>query len=290
MRVISRSTTNGIEVFDADLQLVHTFGGHDAEGYAVASSLDRLALATDTGVICVDPGGRELWRWPQESLGGICAWSGDDALVWVYLPDAEAGRGEQDRWVALDAATGEPRVEHQLEITGQGGQQVASPDGRHMLLEVDEGQNGSTNFRADSKDLHTYPWEDRCLVAISPDGTQFLTVEHGQEDVAFHAFPGGEVQARVALAGFTDLLGPDVNIGEVFLEWTGGYLDDATAVVVISGEHSREGDWWRHFRVDARTGEVLGELGIVTIDAYDLKPLGDGTYVVTDSDGTLRRM
>ncbi len=298
MRVISRRTDTGIEVFDADLEPARSFplpsGVQDS---AVISTGDGLVCATDSAVIRVGAEGQELWRFPLPTATGsgspdsACAWSGDDALIWVYLAGPEAGRGDRDRWIALDATTGEPRLEHQLEIAGQGGQQFASPDGRYMLLEVDEGQNGSTIFRAGpGTDLHVYPWEDRCLVAVSPDGKQLMTVEHGQEDVAFHAFPGGEVQAQVSLSAFGSRLGPDVRIEETFLEWTGGYLDDETAIVVISGEHSRDGDWWRHFRVDARTGAVLGELGVVTIDAYDLKPLGDGTYVITDTDGTLRRM
>ena len=49
-------------------------------------------------------------------------------------------------------------------------------------------------------------------------------------------------------------------------------------------------DEWRHLRVDPRTGAVLGELPVSTVDEYDLQPLGDGTFVITDTDGTLRRM
>jgi hypothetical protein len=28
---------------------------------------------------------------------------------------------------------------------------------------------------------------------------------------------------------------------------------------------------------------------VVTVDLYDLQPLGDGTYLTTDTDGSLRR-
>ncbi len=90
---------------------------------------------------------------------------------------------------------------------------------------------------------------------------------------------------RLTVADF----GADPEIGVI--EWTGGYLDAETAIVVVYGEdEDAGGPWWRHHRVDTRTGEVQGDLGIATIDENDLQPLGDGTYVITDTDGTLRRM
>ncbi|GAA4581830.1 hypothetical protein GCM10023176_62720 [Micromonospora coerulea] len=74
------------------------------------------------------------------------------------------------------------------------------------------------------------------------------------------------------------------------IEWSGGYLDDNTAIAVLSREGTDEEVWWRHYTVDTRTGAVTGQLNVITMDPNDLKPLGDGTYLVTDADGTLRRL
>jgi hypothetical protein len=306
VRVISRLTEHGVEVFDAVLELVHVVptppparygepGG--VESHTVASDRQRLVYATDSTVVCVDPAGRERWR---HELGAYrpeggqaragCAYSFDDQQVWVYVPNVMAGRGEHDEWLVLDAATGALRARGELPTVGQGGEQFALRDGR-MLLDVGEGQDGTKVFLAEpSGTVEAFPWTDRVPVAVSPDERQLMTVHHEQEEVAFHSFPGGEVETLVKMSAFADALGPDMNLDELVLEWAGGYLDTENAIVVISGEHSREGDWWRHFRISTRTGEVLGELPIVTIDAYDLKPLGDGTFVITDTDGTLRRM
>lgn len=305
MRVISRLTDHGVEVFDAGLELLHTvpvppparYGEPGTESHTVANTRDRVVYATDHAVICVRPDGRELWRHdlgPYGPEGGLastgCAFSADDSQVWVYVPNAMAGRSENDEWLVLDAQTGALRARGELPTIGHGGEQFPLSDGG-MLLEVGEGQDGTRVFLADpAGTVEAFPWTDRAPVAVSPDETRLMTVHHEQQDVAFHAFPSGEVLTLVKISAFAEALGPDVDLAEVALEWTGGFLDAGNAIVVISGEDSFGGEWWRHFRISAKTGEVLGELPIVTIDAYDLKPLGDGTFVITDTDGTLRRM
>lgn len=287
MQPISRANEGLLEVFDADLEPVLSVPiAEPFVDHAVSPSLDRLAYLTRTDVVCLAPDGRQLWRFALGARGGApsATFSLDGRLLWVYSPDAMAGRADTDRWVALDAVTGEPRVEHRLRTAGQGGEVMTVPGGQDVLLDVGEGQDGSVIFRATGEDLQRYPFDDRVLIAVSPDGSQFMTVHHEQEDVAFHAYPGGEIQARVNVDRIV------IDPAETFVEWTGGYLDAATAVVVVGGEDENEQEWWSHYRIDAHTGEVLGPLRVDTVDAYDLRPLGDGSYLVTDTDGTLRRL
>lgn len=304
MRVISRWRTDGVRVYDAGLDVVRTFPvsppDDDREpgavGHAVTAAHDRLVYTTGDAVVRIDPDGREDWRLtlPERGPGaGLAdvdvALSADESLVWVYLPNSMADRGH-DEWLALDAVTGAVRTRHPLPTSGHGGRQFALRDGR-MLLEVGEGQNGIQIYRAGPDTaLHDYGWGDRSLTAVSPDGSQFLTVGHEQEDLRIHDFPDGRTRLRLTVADFGFDPGDDV-----FVEWNGGYLDEHTVIAVIGGidddaPSEDEEEWWRHYRVDVRTGQVLGELNVTTIDQYDLTPLGDGTYLVTDTDGTLRRM
>ncbi|MFI1995954.1 hypothetical protein [Actinoplanes sp. NPDC020271] len=292
MRVISRRTDAGIEVFSEDLESSRVFPVPPGFwGWSAPSTRDALVYATgDSAVIRIDPDGREQWRLDlgTEASNGQAAmiavqFSADDAKVWVYAPDGMPGH---DAWIVLDATTGEVESRRSLAAAGQGAEHFPLRDGR-MLLDVGEGQDGSLIFLAGPEgEPHDYGWSDRVLIDVSPDERQFMTIDHdGQADVALHAFPGGEVLTRLTVADF----GEDPEVGVI--EWTGGYLDAETAIVVVYGEDEEsDGPWWRHYRVGTRTGEVLGDLGIVTIDENDLQPLGDGTFVVTDTDGTLRRM
>ncbi|MEU4621835.1 hypothetical protein AB0G04_17905 [Actinoplanes sp. NPDC023801] len=308
MRVFSRKMDNVVEVYDTDiddtgLELVRTFAvpprstfkEPGSEGHAVTRSRDRLIYATDTAVLRVDPDGREEWRFDLGARGPGCGvsytdveLSADDSLVWVYAPNAMADRGREDEWIVLDAVTGELRDRHVLPTVGHGGDQYPLSDGR-MLLEVGEGQDGIQIYLGTPAAApHDYGWGDRSLHGVSPDGTRFVTVGHDAEDLAVHAFPGGEVLFRCTLADF----GFDEDADGVSLEWSPGFLDDDTVVAVVYGAYGEEDDtdWWRHLRVDAHTGRLLGEIEITTVSQYDMEVLGDGTYVITDTDGTLRRM
>ncbi|GIE33612.1 hypothetical protein Ait01nite_066570 [Actinoplanes italicus] len=302
MRVFSRKLDNVVEVYDTNLDLVRTFAVPSrstfkepgSEGHAVTRSRDRLIYATDTAVLKVDPDGREEWRFDLGERGPRCGvsftdveLSADDSLVWVYAPNAMADRDREDEWIVLDAATGELRERHVLPTVGHGGDQYPLSDGR-MLLEVGEGQDGIQIYLGTPGAApHDYGWGDRSLHGVSPDETRFVTVGHDAEDLAVHGFPRGEVLFRCTLSAF----GYRDDEEDVFVEWSPGFLDDDTVVAVVSGiDDEEDTEWWRHFRVDARTGEVLGELEITTLNQYDMDVLGDGTYVITDTDGTLRRM
>jgi hypothetical protein len=291
VKLISRLVDDEVQVYDADLERVASFAvPTGVQGHALSSTADRLVYAAEDEVVCQ---GAATWRFelgPRGPQAGIaytgCAFSLDDTVVWVYAPDAMADRdGGADRWIALDAATGAVRESFDLDCVGHGGQMIPHPNGADVLLDVGEGQDGSRTYRVrPGGPLTTYPWHDRVLVDLSPSGRQLMTVDHGQQDVAFHAYPDGEVERRVPIAPLED------DPGDAGFEWTGGYLDETTAVVVVAGvaEEDDEEEWWRYSTVDLADGTMTA-LQVITVDLYDLQPLGDGTYVTTDTDGSLRR-
>lgn len=291
VRVISRISEQGVDVYDAMLELVHTFPAERVESHSVAYARDRLVYASEDLVTCLDTSGQELWSIQLDPGEGparsALQFSGDDRHVWLYLPNVLTGRGGTDRWLVLDADTGAETARHDLPTSGSGGSHHCLGDGR-MLLDVGEGQHGTWCFTAtpDGPLVRLDDLVNRVPIDVSPDHALLMTVDHEQEDVAFHDVSDFQATVTVPLSAFGDW-----EFGEAGVEWTGGFLSAETAIVVVSGEDEETGQmWWKHFTVETATGQVIGEMGISTIDEYDLTPLGDVTYVITDTDGTLRRM
>jgi hypothetical protein len=150
-------------------------------------------------------------------------------------------------------------AEYMLPTVGQGAQQLPHPDGVHMLLDVGEGQDGVYLFhgRLDGEAISVfeYPWADRCLVDVSPDGTEFMTVGHALEDVVLHSFPDGTELCGFAVDRFPEGAG----VGDPHLGWNGGYLDAATAVITVAGQTEDE-EWSVPYVVDLPSGAIRGRL------------------------------
>lgn len=262
----------------------------DVVDHSVAAGLQHAYYTTLTAAVCVTADGAEVWRSQFEPRSDQrhghrpgCVLSWDERVVWVYRPDAMAGRNRPDQWVALDAEAGAVIAQADLQTVGHGGQQLRHPASDEVLLDVGEGQDGSVIYRASlargRMDLVCYPWSDRCLIDVAPDGHHFITVHHEQADIAIHTYPDGEVKFALSV----DAFGHDPD--EIYVEWSGGYLSPDTAIVTLTGETEDEQEWFRHYRVDVRSGQVRTEFDARTDDPYDIQPLGDGTWLTTDSSG-----
>ncbi|MFI1358656.1 hypothetical protein ACH4TV_34585 [Streptomyces sp. NPDC020898] len=258
--------------------------------HAVAAGLQHAYYTTLNAAVCVTADGAEVWRSQFEPQSDqqhghrpSCVLSWDERVVWVYRPDAMAGRNRPDQWVALDAEAGAVIAQADLQTVGHGGQQLRHPASDQVLLDVGEGQDGSVIYRASltrgQMDLICYPWSDRCLIDLAPDGHHFMTVHHEQTDLAVHTYPDGEVTFALSV----DAFGHDPD--EIFVEWSGGYLSPDTLIVTLTGETEDEQEWFRHYRVDVRSGHVRTEFDAHTDNPYDIQPLGDGTWLTTDSSG-----
>ncbi|MGW4472666.1 hypothetical protein ACWENQ_23630 [Nonomuraea sp. NPDC004354] len=299
LQIFTRFVDGGICAYDlagdgrgtlSPARVFRPSAGDEVVDHTAAADLRRAVYTTLDAAVCVAGDGSELWRSPFEPLSTEpyghwpgCVLSLDGRVVWVYRPDSMAGRDRPDRWVTLDAHTGQVIAQAELETAGHGGRHVRHPDGEHLLLDVGEGQDGTALFRGrlsgDRLDLVRYPWDDRCLIALAPDGAQFMTVDHEQADVAFHAWPDGEVTLELPVEAF----GHDPD--DTFVEWGGGYLTADTAVVTLGGEGDDEREWLRHWRVNLRTGRVEDELDGHAGNPYALEPLADGSWLTTDPSG-----
>ncbi|WP_267077809.1 hypothetical protein [Streptomyces sp. NBC_00059] len=117
-----------------------------------------------------------------------------------------------------------------------------------------------------------------CLIDLAPSGHQFMTIDHEQADVAFHDHPKGDVLFSLPVDAFG--YAPE----DSFVEWSGGYLTEDTAVVVLGGESEDEEEWFRYHLVDVRTGTLSSEFTVEVSNPYELVPLGDGSWL-TDGPG-----
>jgi hypothetical protein len=260
----------------------------EVQSHAAAPNLDRAIYTTRNQVTCVGQDGGLLWRYELEPHTSerlpstTCIFSLDGTWVWLYRPDAMSDRGP-DLLVVLGADTGEVAAQVELDTVGQAAQFVQHLDGRHIMLDVGEGQDGVRLFLASLNDgggidLHSYGWDDRALIDIAPSGQCFMTVDHGRCDVAFHTFPSGEEVLRVPIedSGY--------EYGDEFIDWNGGFLNADIAVIVITGELNDE-EWYHYYEVDLRSGKPLGrfEAHFSKIDGF--QSLGGGTWIVSDLNG-----
>ncbi|MEV7616102.1 hypothetical protein [Streptomyces sp. NPDC089799] len=260
--------------------------GDEVVESVVRPDLERVVYTTLNRVICLTRAGELVWESAFEPHSDVrhghrpgCALSLDGRTVWVYRPDAMAGRGGGDLWVVYDADSGKVLARRELETVGHGAIHRVHPVDGSIYLDIGEGQDGSVILRgtigADGEvGFVTYPWSDRCLIDLAPGGEQFMTVDHGQADVAFHRHPSGEVLLTLPVEAF----GYDPE--ERFVEWSGGYLTPDTAVVTLGGETEDGEDWFRFHLIDVRSGAISGEMAVeAAAHAYDLEPLGDGTWL-----------
>ncbi|MGW4302652.1 hypothetical protein [Streptomyces sp. NPDC004376] len=265
--------------------------GDEVVESAVRHDLERAVYTTPHGVVCLSRTGEPVWAADfeprsEESHGHRpgCAFSLDGRTVWVYRPDAMTGRGDFDQWVVHDTESGAVLARHELKTVGHGAFHHVHPVDGSVYLDIGEGQDGVVTVRgalgADGvPQFTTYPWSDRCLIDLAPDGEHFMSVEHGQTDVAFHHHPDGTVLRTLSVEDF----GHDPE--ETFVEWSGGYLTPDTAVVTLGGETEDGDEWFRHHLVDVRTGTIGDELTVGTTNPYDLNPLGDGSFLLPGPEG-----
>ncbi|MGW6689657.1 hypothetical protein [Streptomyces sp. NPDC054961] len=264
--------------------------GDEVVESAVQPDLERVVYTTLHGVVCLTRAGELVWASDFEPHSDVlhghrpgCVLSLDGRTVWVYRPDAMAERGG-DQWVVYDTGSGAVLARRELETVGHGAGHHVHPVDGSIYLDIGEGQDGAVVLRGASGpdgevEFVTYPWSDRCLIGLAPGGEQFLTVDHGQRDVAFHRHPSGDLLFTLSVEAF----GHDPEAA--FVEWCGGYLTPDTAVVTLGGESEGEEEWFRYHLVDVNTGTVGGEIAVEVTDPYELELLGDGSWLTDGPDG-----
>ncbi|MET0134439.1 MAG: hypothetical protein ABW215_12695 [Kibdelosporangium sp.] len=315
MKPVVRERNGRLLVFDADESISEPLASLDLPGrpdaYCVAPDGNAVVQVGPAEVVCTDITGAVRWGRAFPPVGKTavaragCRFSADAALVWIFRPDALLGRGEGDRWLVLSVVDGSVVAEVALPTAGQGGRLLAHPDGVHMLLDVGEGRDGEHVFvghlEHDAIAVRELPWHDRCLIDLSPGGGEFMTVGYDRSDVAFHAFPDGEVLHGISL----DELGDQEAGEEPRISWSGGYVDSTTVAVGIEYGNDQDRDnqntgyqttayqntAYQDTAYQNTAYHLVGLADDSRLETIDkpVQPLGDGTLITEDDQGRLSR-
>jgi hypothetical protein len=142
-----------------------------------------------------------------------------------------------------------------LEVAAAGCEPVHHPDGQTIGLSIGEGQDGSpirwVRAHRDRIGLRFGPDEDRALVAVHPDGGEYLTTPHpGNADTLVrHRFADDRPIEELAAA---DVLGS----GEGW-DLHAGYLTDS---LILASMFESGRDSGRHVLVQRAPMRLLGEV------------------------------
>ncbi|WP_143728269.1 hypothetical protein [Micromonospora cremea] len=233
-------------------------GGIDA----VSPALDLAVFSGQHALHAVDAAGTLRWQvrhacWAPSCLSlhdsyqeyadstehrhpdsGSCWISADGSTVWAHvrtpLPD-DVNSEFDEEWLVLDGVDGRILGRASTD-TAAAGHHVPSPDPGQMGLSVGEGQDGVPLLwgRWDGARLavNRIGDDDRCLIDVSPCGTRFLTVAHGQGELAIHSLPDGVVAHEVVA---DDRLPPHPQAPsepeeEPFWDYQCGFVDESTVI------------------------------------------------------------
>lgn len=281
--------------------------------HAIGPGLDLAVFAGPHGLCAVGADGEVRWEHPhpcwelscgavhashEEYAAGSChrdpaigsCWiSADGSTVWAHV---QGEKGEEE-WLVLDAADGRVLARTPTGTSTLGSEHLPHPEPGRMALSVGEGQDGSPLLwaRWDGRELTV----DRIgkdlyvLADVSPSGDTLLAVTHGGPDllVALRAADGSE--AAELESGTLPLhpeADPDEDTAEDTLwDYYAGYIDDDT-VLAATTDTDEEYGAGRHWIVDAREMSLRGEVRYPFPNTGRTIPLGDGTWLTVEEDGS----
>ncbi len=274
---------------------------------AVTPDGATVVVAGQRAVRAVAPDGSTRWElahdpWHGDRIPGPPAVSPDGRQVAVVIPvrqtdpaeppvltyDGERGGYVSDRWLLLDAGTGDVLARERIRAISTKVTQRWHADGRYLVLSCATDWWSWSTYRIEIRPgavavRPCLPWRE---VTDLLDATRVLSVRRAeytagpdddQTDVAVHRFPGGD---RLALLDHT-ALGLDLGFDELR---DARQLDDDR--IMVSAEIAGATTTARHWLCHAATLQPLGHLRYPTRVSSALAPLPDGTWLTEDGTWT----
>jgi hypothetical protein len=257
--------------------------------HAVTNDLSLVALSLQRRVLLLDGRGQQLASFPHQPWGtgdpesGCCAFSGCGRYLWATVPTWPEGSWEaNDELWLIDLASLSVVDRRKLDVCAAGSTPLQHPDGRTVGLDIGEGQDGAAIRWAHPDGgrigLRVAPGDDRCLAAVHPDGQEYLTTPHANNDrlqaLARHRFADDRPIERLGSAA---AFGPSEQWGHL-----AGYLTGELILAATVGG-------LRHLLVQRAPLRLLGEV------AYPDRPprswpvaAHQGTWLTRSSQGLQR--
>jgi hypothetical protein len=232
--------------------------------HAVTSDLSLVALSLQHRVLLLDGRGQQLASFPHQPWGmgdpdsGCCAFSPCGRYLWATVPTWPQGswQANDELWL-IDLASPSVVDRRKLDVCAAGSTPVQHPDGHTVGLDIGKGQDGAAIrwARADRGHigLRFAPGDDRFLAAVHPDGQEYLTTPHANNDrlqaLARHRFADDRPIERLASAAAFAAFGPSSQ------QWghEAGYLTSELILAVTYGG-------LRHMLVQRAPLRLLGEV------------------------------
>ena len=196
-------TLNGTRLCVTDRRLVPIWDLEipQSRGYdSVSSDLSRIAVTLGEEVRLLDSGGQIVGRfrhapWDQFSSGAT-AFDRGGHYLWATIPPAE----DVDL-VVLELDTLREVDRRSFESHPAGLEPLHHPDGRTIGWSIGEGQDRVlirwSSLVGDRMELRLVPDEDRVLIAIHPNGHEYLTTPHSAGPIQRHRFGDDAVIGRL---------------------------------------------------------------------------------------------
>lgn len=223
--------------------------------------------------------------------------SADGELVWAHVRGPLAGDGntedDQELWVVLDAVAGKAVGRVNTRTVGSCSAHTSHPDPSQMGLSLGEGEEGSPVLwgRRDGQRVTAEQIGiERILLAVSPSGRRLLTVPVGQWSLSLHHLEHGSKITRKLDATDAVPAHPQ-NTGNDRVNWDfeAAFVDEDTIVAGTSECDARYGPV-RHWLVDVRGMDLLGEISYPAPVSGPARAAGDGRWYTISKDGTEVRL
>jgi hypothetical protein len=188
-----------------------------SRGYdSVSLDLSRIALTLPDEVRLLDPAGKTVGRLPHapwdQFSSGATTFDGAGRHLWAAIPPAE-----DVNLVVLELDSLREVDRRSLESHPAGLQPLHHPDGRTIGWSIGEGQDRVlirwSSLAGGRMELRLMRDEDRILIAIHPNGSEYLTTPHSSGPIQRHRFVDD------AVIGGLD------SSGDMRWDFAAGYLD-----------------------------------------------------------------